>query len=50
MKLVESEKKNLPNNKVAQISEKGYGYLLHRMDSMSHDGYQNFLMFALVFT
>ena len=50
MKLVESEKNNWRNNKVVQISEKGYGYLLHRMHSAGHDGYQNFLRFALVFT
>ena len=33
-------------NKVAQISEKGYDFLLGKMYFTGDDGYQNFLVFA----
>ena len=36
--------------KVAQISEKGYDFLLGRMCFTDDDGYQNFLVFAVMLT
>ena len=33
-------------NKVAQISEQGYDFLLGRMYFTGNDGYQNFVVFA----
>ena len=35
-------------NKVAQISEKGYDFLLDKMYFIGNDGYQNFLVSSLV--
>ena len=36
--------------KVAQISEKGYDFLLGRMRFTDDDGYQNVLVFAVMLT
>ena len=35
-------------NKVTQMSEKGYDFLLDRMYFTGNDGYQNFLVYAQV--
>ena len=46
-KHVEPEKKITDlTNKVAQISEKGYHFLLSRMYFTVNEGYQNFLVFS----
>ena len=46
-KHIEAEKKMTDlTYKVAQISEKGYGYLLGRIYFTGNGGYQNFLVFA----
>ena len=46
-KLVKAEKKTTDlTNKVAQISEKGYDFLLGRVYFTGNDDYQNFLIFA----
>ena len=37
-------------NKVAQTPEKGYEFLLCRMYYAGDDGYQNFRVFALMFS
>ena len=45
-KHAEAEKKITDlTNKVAQLSEKGYDFLLSRMYFTGNDGYQNFLVF-----
>ena len=41
-----NNKKKHVTNKVAQISEKVYYFLLGRMYFTGNDGYQNFLVFA----
>ena len=44
---VEAEKETTDlTKKVAQISEKGYEFLLHRMYFTENDGYQNFVVFT----
>ena len=46
-KHVEAEKKITDlTNKVAEISEKGYDFLLGRMYFTGNDGYQNFLVIS----
>ena len=48
-KHVEAEKKLTDlRNKVTEISEKGYNFLLDRMYFTGNDGYQNFLAFASI--
>ena len=46
VKLKYSNKKVILTNNVAQISEKGYGFLLGRMYFTGVNGYQNFLVFT----